>query len=222
MDVNLPDIDGNTTHDQIEIHSILPGYPGRGHHGQCNQRRPRKINLAGYDGYIEKPIDIDLFQTRSNNSCNPDGNKITSIREYMTPESRLRILQKQGCVSRRGQCRQLHAPCQIVNALGIQCEWKSSGFEVVEFSKTLTRLDIILLDIHLPYEDGYSALSKIRSAENLKSIPVVAVTADVSTDSMAKAQKAGFNGFLGKPIDPDRFPDQLRRILTGDTVWEMY
>jgi two-component system cell cycle response regulator DivK len=111
---------------------------------------------------------------------------------------------------------------RLLNALGIRCEWKSSGYEVLEFTKTLPRLDIILLDIHLPYEDGYSALKKIRTAEYLQKIPIVAVTADVSTDSMAKAQKAGFNGFLGKPIDPDRFPGQLFRILTGETVWEMY
>jgi two-component system, cell cycle response regulator DivK len=111
---------------------------------------------------------------------------------------------------------------RLLNALGIQCEWKSSGFEVLEFSKTLPRLDIILLDIHLPYEDGYTALKKIRSADHLKQIPVVAVTADVSTDSLTKAQKAGFDGFLGKPIDPDRFPEQLFRILTGNKVWEMY
>lgn len=111
---------------------------------------------------------------------------------------------------------------RLLNALGVHCEWKSSGFEVLEFSRTIPRLDIILLDIHLPYEDGYSALKKIRSVENLKSVPVVAITADVSTDSMAKAQKAGFNGFLGKPIDPDRFPEQLKRILSGTPVWEMY
>jgi two-component system, cell cycle response regulator DivK len=111
---------------------------------------------------------------------------------------------------------------RLLNALGVQCEWKSSGFEVLEFSKTLPRLDIILLDIHLPYEDGYTALKKIRAADHLNQIPVVAVTADVSTDSLTKAQKAGFDGFLGKPIDPDRFPEQLFRILTGNKVWEMY
>jgi two-component system cell cycle response regulator DivK len=140
----------------------------------------------------------------------------------MTPESDFEFFKNKVALVVEDNAANFMLLARLLNALGIQCEWKSSGFEVVEFSKTLTRLDIILLDIHLPYEDGYSALSKIRSAENLKSIPVVAVTADVSTDSMAKAQKAGFNGFLGKPIDPDRFPDQLRRILTGDTVWEMY
>jgi two-component system cell cycle response regulator DivK len=140
----------------------------------------------------------------------------------MTPESEQEFFKNKVALVVEDNAANFMLLARMLNALGVHCEWKSSGFEVLEFSKTLPRLDIILLDIHLPYEDGYSALKKIRSAENLKTVPVVAVTADVSTDSMAKAQKAGFNGFLGKPIDPDRFPDQLERILTGNSVWEMY
>jgi two-component system cell cycle response regulator DivK len=38
---------------------------------------------------------------------------------------------------------------------------------------------------------------------------------------MTKARGAGFDGFLGKPLDPDLFPEQIRRILSGESVWEM-
>jgi two-component system cell cycle response regulator DivK len=38
---------------------------------------------------------------------------------------------------------------------------------------------------------------------------------------MNKARASGFDGFLGKPLDADRFPDQIRRILAGEPVWEM-
>ncbi|NTW44849.1 MAG: response regulator [Anaerolineaceae bacterium] len=140
----------------------------------------------------------------------------------MTPEANLDFFKNKVALVVEDNAANFMLLARLLQALGIGCEWKSSGFEVLEFSKTMTRLDIILLDIHLPYEDGYSALRNIRSAENLKMIPVVAITADVSTDSMAKAQKAGFNGFIGKPIDPDRFPDQLYRVFTGTGVWEMY
>jgi two-component system cell cycle response regulator DivK len=37
---------------------------------------------------------------------------------------------------------------------------------------------------------------------------------------MNKAKNSGFDGFLGKPLDPDKFPDQIRRILNGEPVWE--
>lgn len=110
---------------------------------------------------------------------------------------------------------------RMLGFLGIHCEWKTSGYEVVEFADTLPRLDLILLDIRLPYEDGYAALKKIRQSDSLKNIPVVAVTAEASQDQLNKARDAGFTGFIGKPLDPDRFPDQINRILSGDPVWEM-
>ncbi|HPH94482.1 MAG TPA: response regulator [Anaerolineaceae bacterium] len=111
---------------------------------------------------------------------------------------------------------------RMLGFLGIHCEWKTSGYEVVEFADQLPRIDLILLDIRLPYEDGYGALKKIRSSSRLKSIPVIAVTAEASEEQMKKARAAGFNGFLGKPLDPDRFPDQIQRIMNGKPVWEMY
>lgn len=109
---------------------------------------------------------------------------------------------------------------RMLGYLGIHCEWKTSGYEVVEYADTLPRLDLILMDIRLPYEDGYGALKKIRASERFKSVPIIAVTAEASHEQMKKARESGFDGFLGKPLDPDRFPDQIRRILNGEPVWE--
>jgi two-component system cell cycle response regulator DivK len=109
---------------------------------------------------------------------------------------------------------------RMLGFLGIHCEWKTSGYEVVEYADTLPKVDLILMDIRLPYEDGYSALRKIRNSR-LKSVPVIAVTAEASVEQINKARASGFDGFLGKPLDPDRFPDQIQRILDGEPVWEM-
>jgi two-component system cell cycle response regulator DivK len=109
---------------------------------------------------------------------------------------------------------------RMLGYLGIHCEWKTSGYEVVEYADTLPRLDLILMDIRLPYEDGYGALKKIRASDRFKSVPIIAVTAEASQEQMNKAKDSGFDGFLGKPLDPDRFPDQIRRILNGEPVWE--
>lgn len=105
--------------------------------------------------------------------------------------------------------------------MGVQrCEWKTSGWQVVQFADTLSRIDLILMDIRLPYEDGYQALQKIRANERLADTLVVAVTAEASEEQLQKARDAGFDGFLGKPLDPDRFPEQIRRLLSGEAVWE--
>lgn len=110
---------------------------------------------------------------------------------------------------------------RMLGYLGIHCEWKTSGYEVVEYADTLPRLDLILMDIRLPYEDGYGALKKIRASERLKGTTIVAVTAEASPEQIKKARASGFDGFLGKPLDPDRFPEQIRRILSGESVWEL-
>lgn len=110
---------------------------------------------------------------------------------------------------------------RMLGYIGVQCEWKTSGYEVVEYADTLQGIDFILMDIRLPYEDGYDALRKLRQSERLKEIPVIAVTAYSSEDQMERARTAGFDGFLGKPLDPDRFPDQIRAVLRGEEVWEL-
>ena len=111
---------------------------------------------------------------------------------------------------------------RLLAYLGVKkCEWKASGWQVLEFAETLPHIDLILMDIFLPEEDGYQVLKKLRAHPRFSEALIVAVTADVSTDNMARARSAGFDGFIGKPIDPDRFPNQVRSILRGEDVWEL-
>lgn len=112
---------------------------------------------------------------------------------------------------------------RLLAYMGVQrCEWKTSGWQVVEFADTLPHIDLILMDIRLPYEDGFQALEKVRSSDRLKDTLVVAVTAEASVEQMKRAQESGFDGFLGKPLDADRFPEQIQRILRGEPVWEIH
>jgi two-component system cell cycle response regulator DivK len=110
---------------------------------------------------------------------------------------------------------------RMLGYMGIHPEWKTSGYEVVEYADTLPSLDLILMDIRLPYEDGYGALRKIRNSPSLRTTKVVAVTAEASVEQLNKARASGFNGFISKPLDPDRFPDQIRKILAGEEVWDL-
>jgi two-component system cell cycle response regulator DivK len=110
---------------------------------------------------------------------------------------------------------------RMLGYMGMHCEWKTSGYEVVEYADTLPDIDLILMDIRLPYEDGYEALKKLRNDSRLKQTKVVAVTAYASEEQLQRARAAGFDGFIGKPLDPDRFPAQIRSVLSGEEVWEV-
>ena len=110
---------------------------------------------------------------------------------------------------------------RLLAYLGVKkCEWKASGWKVLEFAETLGNIDLILMDIALPDADGYESLASLRTDSRFMNVPIVAVTADVSMENIQRAQQAGFNGFVGKPLDPDRFPEQIRRVLQGEEVWE--
>jgi len=95
-----------------------------------------------------------------------------------------------------------------------------SGHEILPAIHETPRIALVLLDLQLPGEDGYQIFERLRLEPILKGTPVVAVTAQVMPDDVARAESVGFDGFLGKPLVFDRFPLQIRRLLTGERVWE--
>lgn len=86
-------------------------------------------------------------------------------------------------------------------------------------AETGERFDIVFLDLQLPKKDGYAVLDEIRSDPRLSSTKVVALTANVTRREVERCRSAGFDGFIGKPIDGRRFSGLLRRILEGEAVW---
>ncbi|HLF28763.1 MAG TPA: response regulator [Anaerolineae bacterium] len=111
---------------------------------------------------------------------------------------------------------------RLMAFLGVkQCQWKASGWQVMEFADSMPQVDLILMDIHLPYEDGFEAMARLRGEPRFKNTLIVAVTADASESTLNRARHSGFDGFIGKPLDPDHFPEQIKQILNGEAVWAL-
>lgn len=83
--------------------------------------------------------------------------------------------------------------------------------------KELSRIDLVLLDLEMPKRDGYEVV-KILKEQLDSSVPIIACT--VHTAEINRTKKLGFSGFIAKPLDMDRFPEQISRILNGETIWE--
>ncbi len=69
--------------------------------------------------------------------------------------------------------------------------------------------DVILLDIQLPEMDGYQIARELRQRNDLKPIPIVAVTSHAMVGDREKAMESGATGYIEKPIDPDNFIQRM-------------
>jgi two-component system, cell cycle response regulator DivK len=111
----------------------------------------------------------------------------------------------------------------MMRYLGMKSYINTSGEGVVELARSMKPgPNVIFLDLNLPKTTGYDLLKLIRADEKLKSVLVIAVTAQDADTEIPKCKAAGFDGYIGKPISRSRFPRQLRRILSGEPVWETY
>lgn len=79
------------------------------------------------------------------------------------------------------------------------------------------RPELILLDVNMPVMDGYQVLEILKAEASLKSIPVIAVTANALPRDIERGKKAGFSAYLAKPIDVRRFLQAIDACLLRQT-----
>jgi len=72
---------------------------------------------------------------------------------------------------------------------------------------------LILLDIQLPKMDGYAVARELRKIKDLASTPIVAVTSYAMVGDREKVLAAGADGYIEKPIDPEKFVEQIRQFM---------
>jgi len=81
-------------------------------------------------------------------------------------------------------------------------------------------IDVILLDLMLRHNmNGYDIFDAIRANPALREIPVIAVSAADPHIEIPKAKVKGLSGFIGKPIKPHWFAEQIASCMRGEPVW---
>jgi CheY-like chemotaxis protein len=100
----------------------------------------------------------------------------------------------------------------LLNAFGHTTLEARNGVEGLEAIRC-ERPDLVLCDVDLPKLDGYSLAVQAKADPEIRHIPLVAVTALAMVGDRDRALRAGFDGYMAKPIEPDTFVQEIERFL---------
>ncbi len=96
----------------------------------------------------------------------------------------------------------------------LEIDCAENGVEAVRmFTEAPDKYDLIFMDIQMPEMDGYEATQRIRALDvpRAKTVPIVAMTANVFREDVEKCLNAGMDGHVSKPVD---FEEVLNRLYS--------
>lgn len=103
---------------------------------------------------------------------------------------------------------------KLLRRWGAQVDTASNGFEALEQVQRHP-YDLILMDIQMPLKDGYAAAREIRAlhGDRYHSLPIIALSAATTDDVLMETVRAGMDGFLAKPINPNELKRKIFRYV---------
>jgi two-component system cell cycle response regulator DivK len=116
-----------------------------------------------------------------------------------------------------GQKSILYVEDNFENRILVRRLLQSLGYTVLEAENAVQAMEVlsdnrpnlILMDINMPDIDGYTLTQQIKAMPNFHNVPILAITANVMRGDRERTLEAGCDGYIEKPIDVDRFLDQI-------------
>jgi len=101
---------------------------------------------------------------------------------------------------------------EILMRMGLQVDDANGGRKALSLANTI-EYNLVLLDVRMPVMDGYETARRLRQLKGYEKTPIVALSADVLADVKEKVLKAGMDGYLEKPLNPQILCQTLHDIL---------
>lgn len=105
---------------------------------------------------------------------------------------------------------------KVLSRQGYEVVEATSGEEALELAEREPP-DLVLMDLNLVGMSGFEATRRMKQNSKLRHIPVVAITAYAMVGDRERALECGCNGYLSKPVDVRRLPEQVKAYLEGRT-----
>jgi two-component system cell cycle response regulator DivK len=109
--------------------------------------------------------------------------------------------------------RNIFALTAVLKAKGYRCLSAIGGEEGLQLLEEQKDIGVVLMDMMMPGMDGYEAIAKMSQDPELKSIPVIAVTAQAMVGDRERCLNAGAVGYVSKPINVDTLTDLLVKYI---------
>lgn len=102
--------------------------------------------------------------------------------------------------------------CDLLRAHRYEAEPVRDGREAVERARAFFP-DLVIMDIQMPHISGLELIERLKADEELKAIPIMAVTAYAAKGDEERIREAGAEGYVSKPISVLRFVEAVAALL---------
>ncbi len=212
LDLKLPDISGFEVLQELQTQDNLKNIPVIVYTGrELNKKEASRlkklaqsvvvkggnsINQLVHEAsvYLHKlPADVEVSQHLADKIYQTD-----------TPLENKRILIVDD------DARNLFALTSVLERHHMSVLTAESGIEAIEILKADNNVDLVLMDIMLPEMDGYETMTELRKVPELKSLPIIALTAKAMKGDRERCMEAGASDYIAKPVQTDHLLTMLR------------
>ncbi|HEY6945978.1 MAG TPA: response regulator [Candidatus Acidoferrum sp.] len=216
LDIHMPQMDGYEVARRLRADPVCSRIPIVAVTALAMVGDRERILAAGFNGYIAKPIEAEMFLSQvAGFLCMPAKQFAVALARVWERQEPPEIAPKKNAVI-------LFVDNTQTNIDLVRSILEPSGFEVATAMSARDGLDLarrrkpdlILSDVHMGVEDGYSFMRMVQNDPLLRPIPFVFLTASVwSTRERVQALAQGATKFLSRPIEPQDLLEEIEGCL---------
>ena len=217
MDWKMPGMDGIEASQRIKGHSglnrippiiLVTAYP--------REEIMLRSEAIGLDGFLIKPVNASLlydaimqvFETRPVRKA-ASAKIVHASNDRINPLAGARVLLVEDNEINQQVAREILESADLIVSVA------GDGREAVNRVREAS-FDAVLMDVQMPVMDGYTATQEIRKDDRFQKLPIIAMTAHAMSGDADRSFKAGMNGHVTKPIEPERLFAELEKWIAPE------
>ena len=216
LDIHMPQMDGYEVARQLRADPRCSKIPIVAVTALAMVGDREKILASGFNGYIAKPIEAEMFLSQVASFLSMPGKPFAvAPTRVLEQQDSAEIVPKKNTVVLFVDNTQINIDLvrSILEPSGFEVATAMSAREGLDLARRV-KPDLILSDVHMPHEDGYSFMRMVQNDPTLRPIPFVFLTASVwSVREKVQALEQGATKFLSRPIEPQALLEEIEGCL---------